>query len=88
MCDRKSLFEKHTTFRKPVSCHLFPIRITEYERFDAVNYQQLDICKPGRKCGINNRLPLWQYLKEPLIRKFGLEWYKEIAYAAENLPRE
>ena len=84
----KAYFEKHTAFRKPVSCHLFPIRITEYKRFDAVNYQQLDICKPGRICGISNSMPLWKYLKEPLIRKYGQQWYEEFTYAAENLPKE
>ncbi len=84
----KAYFEKHTAFRKPVSCHLFPIRITEYKRFDAVNYQELDICRPGRICGKRNGMPLWKYLKEPLIRKYGEEWYKEFTYAAENLPKE
>jgi hypothetical protein len=84
----KAHFEKYTEFRKPVSCHLFPIRVTEYKRFDAVNYQQLDICKAGRICGISNGTPLWKYLKEPLIRKYGEEWYKEFTYAAENLPKE
>jgi len=84
----KAYFEKNTAFRKPVSCHLFPIRITEYKRFDAVNYQELDICKPGRICGKSKGIPLWQYLKEPLIRKYGQEWYKEFTYGAENLPKE
>jgi hypothetical protein len=84
----RAYFEKHTTFRKPVSCHLFPIRINEYKRFDAVNYQQLDICKPGRICGKSKEMPLWKYLEEPLIRKYGQEWYKELTYAAEHLPKE
>ena len=84
----KAYFEKHIEFRKPVSCHLFPIRITEYKRFDAVNYQQLDICKPGRECGKSKGIPMWQYLKDPLIRKYGKEWYEEFTYAAENLPEE
>lgn len=84
----KAYFEKNTPFRKPVSCHLFPIRITEYERFDAINYQQLSICKPGRICGSRKGIPLWKYLKEPLIRKYGEAWYQELAYAAENLPKE
>lgn len=84
----KAYFEKHIAFRKPVSCHLFPIRITEYKRFDAINYQQLDICKPGGECGKNKGIPIWQYLREPLIRKYGLEWYKDFTYAAENLHEE
>ena len=84
----KAYFEKHTTFRKPVSCHLFPIRITEYKEFDAINYQYLDICKPGRICGKTNAMPLWKYLKEPLIRKYGEQWFEKLTYAAEHLPKE
>ncbi len=84
----RAFIEKQTSFRKPVSCHLFPIRITAYKRFDAVNYQQLDICKPGRICGKSQGLPLWSYLREPLIRKYGHRWYKELTYAVENLPND
>lgn len=84
----KAYFEGKTKFRKPVSCHLFPIRITEYKRFDAVNYQKLDICKPGRNCGISNQLPLYKFLKEPLIRKYGEEWYKDIEIAAGHLKKQ
>lgn len=60
-------FEGKIDFRKPISCHLFPIRITEYKRFDAVNYEALKICKPARKCGKVNEMPLYRFLKEPLI---------------------
>lgn len=81
----KAFFEGKTTFRKPVSCHLFPIRITEYKRYDAVNYQELDICKPGKACGKAAKLPLYQFLKEPLIRKYGEEWYADVESAAGYL---
>lgn len=81
----KSFHEGKSNFRKPVSCHLFPIRITEYKRFDAMNYEQLKICKPGRECGVSNKLPLYKFLKEPLIRKYGEEWYAEVEIAAEYL---
>ncbi|MFV0593559.1 MAG: DUF3109 family protein [Draconibacterium sp.] len=81
----KAFLEGKTKFRKPVSCHLFPIRITEYRNFDAVNYQQLKICKPGRKCGASQKLPLYKFLKEPLIRKYGEDWYKEVVIAADYL---
>ena len=84
----RAYLDGKTDFRKPVSCHLFPIRITEYKRFDAVNYQELDICKPGKACGKKEQLPLWKFLKEPLIRKYGKEWYEELQYAAENISRE
>ena len=81
----KAHFEGKTKFRKPISCHLFPIRITEYKRFDAVNYQELDICKPGRECGKSEKLPLYKFLKEPLIKKYGPDWYKELELAANYL---
>jgi hypothetical protein len=79
----KAFLEGKIDFRKPVSCHLYPIRITEYKNHDAVNYQQIDICKPGRSCGSLHQLPLYQFLREPLIRKYGQEWYKDLEIAAE-----
>ena len=82
----KAFLEGKINFRKPISCHLFPIRITEYKRFDAVNYQKIDICKPGLECGKKEKLPLYVFLKEPLVRKYGEEWYEQLKYAAENFP--
>lgn len=81
----RAFLEKQTSFRKPVSCHLFPVRIKEYKRFDAVNYEKLKICKPGRVCGKKLNMPMWKYLKEPLIRKYGEEWYAELEIAATTL---
>ena len=81
----KSFHDGKSDFRKPVSCHLFPIRITEYKRFDAINYEQLKICEPGRKCGVSNKLTLYKFLKEPLIRKYGVEWYAEVEIAARYM---
>lgn len=78
----KAYFEGKTKFRKPVSCHLFPIRITAYKRFDAVNYQQLEICQAGKECGRAQKIPLYKFLKEPLIRKYGEEWYAQLEEAA------
>lgn len=74
--------EGKTPFRKPLSCHLFPVRISEYRHFDAVNYQKLDICRPGRECGVKNKLPLWKFLREPLIRRYGEEWFLALEAAA------
>jgi hypothetical protein len=77
--------ERKTDFRKPLSCHLFPIRVTEYKKYDAVNYQKLEICKPGRKCGTSQKLPVYRFLKEPLIRKYGEVWYDELEIAASYI---
>lgn len=83
----KACFDGKLEFRKPVSCHLFPIRITEYKRFDAVNYEQLDICQSGRECGMAKKLPLYKFLKEPLIRKYGEEWFNEVEAAGKFLQK-
>jgi hypothetical protein len=84
----KAWAKGNSTFRKPISCHLFPIRITEYKRFDAVNYEKLKICKPGRTCGKKNNLPLYQFLKEPLIRNFGENWFAQVEIAAKHLKEQ
>jgi hypothetical protein len=78
----RAWFEKKITFRKPVSCHLFPVRIRYYTDFTAVNYQELSICSPARECGSNEGVFVYEFLKEPLIRVFGKEQYDELCLAA------
>ena len=65
-------------FNKPISCHLFPVRITEYEEFDALNVEKLKICNSGYICGKSKKIPLYKFLKEALIRKFGKYWYEKL----------
>lgn len=70
-----------TSFRKPISCHLYPIRMDKYEHYYAVNYHQWHICKPGCKLGQSLQVPLYKFLKEALVRKFGAEWYAKLETA-------
>ncbi len=84
----KAFSEGKGNFRKPLSCHLFPIRIQTYKRFDAVNYQKLAVCQPGRECGASVKLPVFRFLREPLIRKYGQEWYKELEIAAAYIEND
>ena len=72
-------------FKKPISCHLFPIRITEYRDFDAINYEEIKICKPACECGSKLEVPVYSFLKEPLVRKYGEAWYKELLEAVKLL---
>ena len=65
---------------KPVSCHLYPIRVEDYGEFTAVNYHRWDICRPAHGHGE----PLYIYLKEPLVRRFGQEWYRELLHEISN----
>lgn len=65
-------------WKKPISCHLYPIRITEYKEYDAVNYHSWHICKPACECGQQLNVPVYKFLKEPLVRKYGDAWYEEL----------
>jgi hypothetical protein len=73
------------SFRKPLSCHLFPVRIKNYSDFKAVNYEELAICSAARKKGDEEGIYVYEFLKEPLIRALGEVLYKELCIAAEEL---
>ena len=77
--------EGRISVQKPISCHLYPIRLKEYEEFTAVNYNRWSICEPAVELGRKNSVPLYRFLKEPLIRKFGEDWYNEVCEAADLL---
>lgn len=70
--------EGRIDFIKPVSCHLYPIRVAKYKTFRALNYSRWKICRPAEIAGQATGLPLYRFLKEPLIRKFGEAWYNEL----------
>ncbi len=75
---------KRIDFQKPISCHLYPIRITEYDAFDAINYHEWNICNAACALGRKEKVPIFEFLREPLIRKYGSEWYEKLSYAAQN----
>jgi len=85
MCNRKVHFDGKTRFPKPLSCYLFLIRITEYKRFDVVNYQELDICKPGCICGASENVPLYKFLKDSFVAKFGVVWFEAFEIVAVDM---
>lgn len=80
----KAYREGKTDFYKPISCHLYPIRLQRYKEFTAVNYHRWSVCKFAVALGDREGLKIYQFLKEPLIRKFGEEWYKELSLIAEE----
>ena len=73
------------SLRKPLSCHLFPIRIKYYSDFRAVNYEELAICSPARVAGEREGIFVYEFLKEPLIGALGADLYKELCIAAKIL---
>lgn len=73
----KAFMEGKIPFRKPVSCALFPIRVQHYPHYDALNYFRWDICRDAERLGKRKGIPVFRFLKEPLIDAYGEEWYKE-----------
>ena len=74
-----------TTFRKPVSCHLYPARVKKYKGFTAVNHDHWHICNPACILGKELGVPLYRFLRDALIRKFGKKWYAELEKQAERI---
>jgi hypothetical protein len=71
-------------FKKPISCHLYPIRITKYDQFDALNYDRWDLCNPACSLGSQLGVPIYKFLKDALIRKYGESWYAELVREIEE----
>jgi len=70
-------------FKKPISCHLYPIRIEKKNIFEKLNYEQWCICKKACDLGCRLKIPVYVFLKEALIRKYGESWYKELLSTAK-----
>ena len=83
----KAYLEDKISFKKPISCHLYPIRITEYKEFDAVNYESNKICSPACKLGELLKVSVFRFLKEPLIRKYGESFFTELEVVEKSLNR-
>ena len=74
--------------KKPISCHLYPIREKKLGTMIGLNYHRWDICKVARVLGEQKRLRVYQFLKEPLIRRFGENWYKELEGVVFELQKQ
>ena len=83
----KAFREGKTTFYKPLSCHLYPIRIKQVGDLEALNYHRWDVCKAAVLLGQKKDVRVYEFLKEPLIRKFGETWYQELLDVVEELKK-
>ncbi len=85
-CAIEKAFEDNViSFQKPISCHLYPIRIAEYSNYEGVNYHKWQICKCGVKKGKKSNVKLYRFLKEPLIRKYGEDWFFQLDEYVKSL---
>lgn len=83
----KAFREGKTKFRKPISCYLYPIRVKQVGDMEALNYDRWNICKAAVLLGQKENVRVYEFLKEPLIRKFGEAWYQELTEAVEELKK-
>ena len=83
----KGWMEGKVNFRKPISCHLYPIRAKRYSTFTALNYDKWSICQPARELGESMGLPVYKFLKDAIERAYGTEFYKQLEAAADLLER-
>jgi hypothetical protein len=73
-------------FRKPISCHLYPIRITEHPGYEAVNYEpRPSLCKPACKLGKQLKVPVYKFLQEAITRKYGEDFYETLDAVAQKI---
>lgn len=72
------------SWKKPVSCHLYPIRVRDYTEFSGVNYHKWKICDDACSLGQELQVPVYKFVKEALVRKFGIDWYEELEKAAQK----
>jgi len=72
------------SFKKPISCHLYPVRVQDYSEFAAVNYHKWPICNDACTLGASLKVPVYKFVKEALIRRFGAHWYAELEKVAHT----
>ena len=84
----QAFLDGKTDFKKPISCHLYPIRVKKYTEFEALAYDEWQICAPACACGEKLDVPVFRFLKEPLIRAYGEEFFKELETVNEEIRKE
>ena len=75
-------------WKKPVSCHLYPVRVQDYSEFAAVNYHHWHICDDACTLGKELQVPVYKFVKQALIRKFGEDWFEELEKVADNMSKK
>jgi len=74
-------------WKKPISCHLYPIRVQDYSEFSAVNYHKWEICNDACALGKELQVPVYKFVKQALVRKFGEDWYTELEKVAQDIKK-
>ncbi|MHB1922200.1 MAG: DUF3109 family protein [Chitinophagaceae bacterium] len=81
----KAFLQGVIPFKKPLSCHLYPVRIQHQENYDALNYEPREsLCQPACRLGKHLRMPVYRFLKDALSRKYGEEFYRVLDQVARE----
>jgi hypothetical protein len=81
----KAYEEGFTSFRKPISCHVYPVRVKLYRGFTALNYDRWPICDPARECGRKLDVPVYRFVREALERKYGKDFYRKLEIVSRSV---
>jgi hypothetical protein len=84
----KAWEEGATRFRKPVSCHIYPIRVKQYSSLQAVNYDRWKVCDPARSNGDRENVPVFHFVREAIERKFGRDFYQKLQIISDGLSED
>ena len=78
-CSIESAFRKNKiNFNKPISCHLYPVRVKKYDSFTAINVDSWHVCKPACECGTELNVPVFKFLKDAIVRSWGLDFFHHL----------
>jgi hypothetical protein len=75
-------------FNKPISCHLYPIRVKKHKEYESLNYDRWSICKDACTLGKELKVPVYKFLKEPLVRAYGANFFSEMEKVAKELEKQ
>lgn len=74
----KTFLDGKIKFRKPISCYLYPIRISKSGIIETLHYHRWNICSPALSLGQQQQIPAYLFLRDPLIRRYGYAWFKKL----------
>lgn len=84
----KAFREGKTNWRKPISCYLYPIRVSKTRKYELLNFHEWEVCRPAMELGQKVGTPAYKFLREPIIEKFGEDFYKELEELEQELSRQ
>ncbi len=84
----KAYREGKTKWRKPISCYLYPIRVSRTRKYEMLNFHEWEVCRPAIELGEKAGTPAYKFLKDPIIAKYGEEFYNELEQVEQELIRQ